>query len=39
MLENDLEYVFEKVRVDTYNNQNRIYLNSFTKLKVVTSSI
>ncbi|CAD8165870.1 unnamed protein product [Paramecium pentaurelia] len=39
LLENHLEYIFEKVRVDTFHNQNQIHFDSQTTMKVVPSSI
>ncbi|CAD8150938.1 unnamed protein product [Paramecium octaurelia] len=39
LLVNEVEYVLENVRVDTYKNSNRIYFAETTKVKVIPSSI
>ncbi|CAK73382.1 unnamed protein product (macronuclear) [Paramecium tetraurelia] len=39
LLVNQVEYIFENVRVGLYKNQNRIYFNNTTKIKVIPSSI
>ncbi|CAD8057670.1 unnamed protein product [Paramecium primaurelia] len=39
LLENHQEYIFKKVRVDTFYNQNQIHFDSQTTMEVIPSSI